>query len=548
MENILKKYLSWRLAWLLSCFFATPAFPATGQVYNPSDVAVVNAIIEGNGLRWAKAPSDGSSVPADWEMRGLESAEYVSEMAIGVMWSTGKTNRRVIKLYVCNQDLTGRLDVSGLGELKNLDCFNNQLTELNISGLKNLEKLSCSFNQLTELDVARHNNLYELSCGFNELTRLDVSELTALTHLSCFVNQLTELDVSRLTLLTGLFCSDNQLTNLDVSRLDKLERISCGDNKLTELNFAVAAKLASIYCPRNQLTELNLSDFSSLYHLDYSSNQLTELHISGCPQLEGLHCPFNQLTELDVANCPVLLTVSCGSNQLTELNISNCPTLSGIECSINKLTELDVSGFKNLNSLSCSSNQLTELDVAGLSSLTFLICSSNQLTELDLSGCAKLDEPDCNDQKPILAMKWNGTTQQYDIPIALNNPTGLSKGFGYSGGKLMADNNSSDSTTFTVETGLSGKTLSGVISLTYSTGSANERATVPHLKAVAGNGSILVSGVSVGDYLRVYSISGKLVYMKKADSSDMRVDVERGIYIVASGKMAIKVQLGYGGD
>ena len=38
-----------------------------GQTYNPGDIAVINAIIDNNGLNWTKAnPADGSYVPADW--------------------------------------------------------------------------------------------------------------------------------------------------------------------------------------------------------------------------------------------------------------------------------------------------------------------------------------------------------------------------------------------------------------------------------------------------------------------------------------------------
>jgi len=60
------------------------AVPGT---YNPGDIAVINNIIANNGLNWTPAPTDGSSVPADWG-GGIWS---------GPTWSgaEGDVNRRV---------------------------------------------------------------------------------------------------------------------------------------------------------------------------------------------------------------------------------------------------------------------------------------------------------------------------------------------------------------------------------------------------------------------------------------------------------------------
>ena len=137
-------------------------------------------------------------------------------------------------------------------------------------------------------------------------------------------------------------------------------------------------------------------------------------------------------------------------------------------------------------------------------------------------------------------MTRNSSTQQYEATITLNNPTDLTNGISYSNGKLIAKN-SVDSTNFTVQTGLPDKKLSGTIRLNYNTGSANEAAAIPTLKAVYDNGALTVGGLNVGDELNVYNISGGLIYNVRVKTSEVRVNIEPGIYIVTSGKRVVKV-------
>ena len=297
MKAIFPQLSCKRLIALLAFLFATFALPATAQIYNKGDIAVINNIIDKNGLKWEKAPADGSDVPADWAK---------------VKWSTEATNRRVKELDLYAECLTGELDVSGLVMLEKLDCSYNQLTTFDVSGLTGLWNLSCTNNQLTSLD----------------------------------------------------------LTDLTLLRLD-------------------------------------------YFGVDQTSN---------------------------------------------------------------------------------------------------------------------------------LTLYLNPTTQKYEAPISLNNPTNLAAGLTYSNGKLIADDNSVLSTLFTVETGLAEQTLSGTIYLTYSTTSANESAAGRSaLKAVYANGALIVSGLSVGDELRLYDFAGAHIYNVRAGAQEVRIDIGRGIYIVASGRRAVKV-------
>ena len=58
-------------------------------VYNPGDIAVINAIIDNNGLKWEKVPEDGSYIPDDWGIKDM--------YCTGVKWSIDEMNKRMLR-------------------------------------------------------------------------------------------------------------------------------------------------------------------------------------------------------------------------------------------------------------------------------------------------------------------------------------------------------------------------------------------------------------------------------------------------------------------
>ncbi|MDR2497372.1 MAG: hypothetical protein LBD21_09630 [Tannerellaceae bacterium] len=226
---------------------------------------------------------------------------------------------------------------------------------------------------------------------------------------------------------------------------------------------------------------------------------------------------------------PASLTAQTDITALTELG-----------CTHNKLTKLDVSALNKLTELRCESNKLTELDVSMLNKLETLNCRSNQLTALNLAGLP-VTYFSGDSQAPKIAMTRNGTGGKYEALIALNSPSFTNKGLAYANGKLTASGTSIDTTSFSVETGLAGKKLEGRLYLTYGTGSANEAVARPPLKAVAEGGALLVSGLRPGDDLRVYNLHGTHIYNIAAVAAEqLRLDLPRGIYIIASGNRRLK--------
>ena len=124
-----------------------------------------------------------------------------------------------ITLIVPYGNITNLKGIEYFTALKDLRCYNNQLTSLDVSQNTALTRLSCYNNQLTSLDVSKNTALTRLYCYNNQLTALDVSQNTALGDLNCSNNQLTSLDVSQNTALTRLDCFSNQIKGADMDNL-----------------------------------------------------------------------------------------------------------------------------------------------------------------------------------------------------------------------------------------------------------------------------------------------------------------------------------------
>ena len=217
-----------------------------GQSYHAGDVAVINKMIAGNGLR-ATANS-----PSSW-------ARFLTWELIG-------NSFRITNMAFIREGLSGDLDLSELAELQNLNIDAESLTKLNVSGITKLYALNCGANQLTSLNVKGCTDLQTIYCDRNQLASLDVSGLQKLERLGCTQNKMTSLNVSGCTNLKILECQINQLTSLDMSGLPKLEAIECGNNLLTSINLK-GSQLGYLYCEDNPLTSL---DFSGLTNKNIS--------------------------------------------------------------------------------------------------------------------------------------------------------------------------------------------------------------------------------------------------------------------------------------
>ena len=224
--------------------------------------------------------------------------------------------KEITEIDVSSGGVSSLKGIEHFTALRELSCYDNQLTTLDVSKNTALTSLHCASTQLTTLDVSNNTALRELYCYDNQLTTLDVSKNTALTFLWCYSNQLTTLDVSNNTALTSLFCFSNQLTTLDVSNNTALRELYCYNNQLTTLDVSNNTALRELYCFSNQLTTLDVSNNTALRELYCFSNQLTTLDVSNNTALTSLYCFDNQLTDLDVSKNTALTSLYCGINQI----------------------------------------------------------------------------------------------------------------------------------------------------------------------------------------------------------------------------------------
>ena len=194
-------------------YAATPYDPSE---YLAADVALVNRMIDENGLKWTKDD------PASWT---------------GVTWSE-TLPRHVEKLDISNQSLTGTLNIRHFSGLTYLDCSHNNLTfDVNLFYTPNLTYLDCSYNQISD-PLFLPKQLTYLDCSYNNITKLEFYSYGDLTTLLCQNNRISRLELDRAPALTGINCSANNLEKLDVSQNMALKILSCAQNNISEFDLS----------------------------------------------------------------------------------------------------------------------------------------------------------------------------------------------------------------------------------------------------------------------------------------------------------------------
>ncbi len=363
----------------------TPRF----KQYDQNDFNVIISMIDNFGL------NEDKNLPSSW---------------LFVTWNDDE-QKRVATLSLNDKNLTGKLDVSTLAKLVNLDCRNNSLTELDVSGLTNLANLYCENNPLISLKLSNNksykvNNDTELSVN---LIEFDYETFTAKLETT------PEVRFSHWTIGSGgTEESSNPYTfainaNIELTTVYKPVSFNQEDvaliNAIIENNGLVADKdspkswdfvewsreepkrITGLYLSDKSMSGiLDVSGFANLDYLNCSGNGLTELNVSGLAKLEYLNCSGNKLTELNVSGLTKLKFLLSSGMGLTELNVSGLTNLLQIVFANNNLTHFDLSGLTNVDILDCSGNSLTELDVSSLDHLLYFYCKDNPLKSLKINN------------------------------------------------------------------------------------------------------------------------------------------------------------------
>jgi len=276
---------------------------------------------------------------------------------------------------------------------------------------------------------------------------------------------------------------------------------------------------------------VSFAGLAELTYLDCYGNSITALDLAGCAKLEWMDCSYNFLTELDVSGFVNLLYLDCYENMLTQLDVRGCINLEELDCEENQLMKLDVSTLINLVYLDCSENQLMELDVSNLKYLGILYCYENNLTQLNVSGCRSLESLDCEDNH-LTALDLTGLNylgefygdnqtvdilldRKYSCEILLNNPIFDESAISYSNGVLTSADKTVQSTYFTVETGINGYKISGLIYLIYPMEGVSEVSQKEKLRTYPNPATdqltINLPNPSEGGAYEIYNIVGQVV-------------------------------------
>ncbi len=245
---------------------------------------------------------------------------------------TGNTALTYLDCGPCST-LTSITGLASCTAMESLICYTNAITDLSaVSGMTDLKLLNCTSTQITSLSLEDKSQLTTLRCYDNtKLRTVEVYNSPLLTTFQCY--NCPELQ------LVGSW--NTNLSSLDLTGNTALTSVSCSNNPnlSTITNLSICTELIQLNIDKCNFSTLNVSNFANLKELRCSYNKLTSLNVSGKTQLTSCYCAYNQLTSLNVQNCSALVVVDCKHNQLTTLNVQGCGKLRSIDCMCNSITE-----------------------------------------------------------------------------------------------------------------------------------------------------------------------------------------------------------------
>ena len=275
--------------------------------------------------------------------------EYVNQFDTDKDGALSETETdAVTKIKVYEEDITNLKGIEYFRKLESLYCRGNKLDTLDLSGLTELKELDCGYNNLKTVDFSSNKKLESLACSDNTLETLDLSGLTELKKLDCGYNKLKSVDFSSNKKLESLELTNNPLESIDTKQTPELVILNIVETRVKEVDLTKLPRLSELYAYRTEIKEVDLSKNPELSNLNVGATKVTELDISNNEKLDKIYCEMNHLTELDVSNNTKLKILYCGRNNLTELDVSNNTKLEAIYCEMNHLTELDLSANKKL--------------------------------------------------------------------------------------------------------------------------------------------------------------------------------------------------------
>jgi Leucine-rich repeat (LRR) protein len=324
------------------------------------------------------------------------------------------------KLYLNDNQITS-LDLSSCPNIQNLYAHGNPLT-LNFGQMVNTQNLVCNYNQLASQDFSTLTQLQSLIIyGTSGTSTLNLSGLSNLKKLNCYGQGLSSINLNGLTSLEELVCGGNQLTSLNLSGLGNLKLLSCRENLLTSLNLTGLNNLEHLDFASNSISSINLSGLTNLKYLFCDSNQLTSLDSTNLDNLRNLTCNTNQITSLNLSNSQYLSYLNCSGNNMNSLILSNEHfNLRDLNYGQNPLLNFNFSIYNQLTALRIGSTGTNSIDVFNLTKLNLLWCNDNAIPAIDVSNNYNLEELYCGSSALSNLFMKNGSNENFGIAPSPN--------------------------------------------------------------------------------------------------------------------------------
>ena len=210
---------------------------------------------------------------------------------------TQEEKKRLVKIFIVIQKMTGNLDLSACTELEELDCTGIGITGLDVTKCLKLRNIWCMNNQIPVLDFSANTNLVNVMCYNNPVKTLEFKNHPDLMVLDCQSCGLEHLDVSSCEVLRVLNCQNNKLKEVDVTGSPYLENLFVSYNQLTDLDITKNPDLMYFYAANNRIsTYFDFARYNrGLWHIHIEHNQVEGFSVSDMT-IEEIDVSYNELT------------------------------------------------------------------------------------------------------------------------------------------------------------------------------------------------------------------------------------------------------------
>lgn len=228
----------------------------------------------------------------------------------------------------CGGQYLNQLDLSGLSNLKELICYNSQITSLNLTGVS-LDLILANQNYISSFDFNAQNQLrYFDFTGNNNLnagniTLNNMPNLYQFTLESCNVSQI---NISNVPKLEGFNLNYNPLPNLDLTPYSsQLKYLSIVGTGRTSLDVSMLLELKGLYCSNNNIVNLDVTKNLKLEDLICENCNLSQLDITKNILLKRLNFSNNSISQINsFINYPFLWFVGANNTLISDADFSNC--------------------------------------------------------------------------------------------------------------------------------------------------------------------------------------------------------------------------------